>query len=79
MQGKSNQSIFRYLIFSFLTLLVFGQMNFVLSNYTVSPNYAKSTSSLYTFSFTAYNPVLGIMNLVVIYPNNFILTTLTGC
>lgn len=54
-------------------------MSFVLNNYTVSPNYAKSLSSEFTFSFTTYNPSLGVVKLAVIFPNNFILSTVTGC
>ena len=54
-------------------------MSLVLNNYTVSPNYAKSLSSGYTFSFTSYNPSIGNFKLGVIFPNNFILTTVTGC
>lgn len=54
-------------------------MSFVLSNYSVSPNHAKSLASVYSFSFTAYNPSLGNMSLNILFPNNFVLGTVTGC
>lgn len=54
-------------------------MSFVRTSYTVNPNYAKSVSSLYTFSFNVYNPVSGNMNLKIRFPNNFLLTTATDC
>jgi hypothetical protein len=51
----------------------------VLNNYTVTPNYAKSTSSQYVFYFSAYNPVAGVMSLTVGFPALYILTTATNC
>ena len=54
-------------------------MSFVRTTYTVNPNYAKSVSSLYTFTFNVYNPVAGMMNLRVDFPNNFVLSTATNC
>lgn len=74
-----NISILYAVIFCLLLTGISGQMSFVLNNYTVSPNYAKSLSSAYTFSFTAYNPSIGDIKLAAIFPNNFILTTATGC
>jgi hypothetical protein len=58
---------------------VCSQTSFVLKNYSVSPNYAKSVSSLYSFSYNAYNTIPGTINLRVDFPNNFELTTVTGC
>lgn len=74
-----NITIWRVSLFCFLMVSVFTQMSFVRTNYTVSPNYAKSVSSLYTFTFNVYNAVMGTMNLRVDFPNNFILSTATNC
>lgn len=74
-----HKSILYFLIFSILTVMIRSQMSFVLNNYTLSPNYAKSLSSGYTFSFTAYNPSIGNMKIAVIFPSNFVLSTVTGC
>ncbi len=79
MKGIASKSIFLLVIWCLLIGCILGQMSFVLNNYTVSPNSAKSVSSLYTFAFSAYNPSVGTMNLVAIYPSNFILTAVTGC
>jgi hypothetical protein len=54
-------------------------MSFVRTSYSVNPNYAKSLSSLYTFTFNSYNTVTGNINLRIDFPNNFILTTATNC
>lgn len=67
---RRRNSFFLLLLHLIITT-VWSQMSFVLRNYSVSPNYAKSVSSLYTFSYNAYNVVLGIMNLRVDFPNNF--------
>lgn len=50
---------------------VYSQTSFALRNYSISPNYAKSVSSLYTFSYNAYNTIPGTLNLRVDFPNNF--------
>jgi hypothetical protein len=75
----SKSSLFRFLFFCLLILSVLSQMSFVRTTYTVSPNYAKSLSSLYTFTFNVYNPATGTMNLRVDFPNNFVLNTATNC
>ena len=54
-------------------------MNFVLNSYTVSPNYAKSLASTYTFPFTAYNTKVGIINLNIAFPTVYPLTIASGC
>lgn len=54
-------------------------MNFVLNSYTVSPNYAKSLASTYTFPFTAYNTKVGLINLNIAFPAVYLLTTASGC
>ena len=54
-------------------------MSFVLKSYTVSPNYAKSTNSVYSFPFNAYNTVRGAMNLKVRFPIQYVLTTASSC
>lgn len=66
-------------IFCLLIVAIRTEMSFLLSNYSVSPNYAKSLASLYSFSFAAYNPSGGNITLNILYPNNFILGTVTGC
>lgn len=62
-----------FLIFLIINLIntVHGQMSFVLKSYTVSPNYAKSTSSLYTFSFNAFNTNTGVVDLKITFPNQY--------
>ena len=61
------------LFFIFLALIldnIYAQMSFVLkSSYGVNPNYAKSTASVYTFPFNAYNTRAGIITLRVDFPN----------
>ncbi len=74
-----HPNIFCLLLTCLLMTSILTQMSFVRTTFTVSPNYAKSVSSLYTFTFNVYNPVTGTMNLRVDFPNNFPLTTATNC
>ena len=74
-----TKNILYLLILSLLMARLLAQMSFVRSSYSVNPNYAKSVSSLYTFTFNVFNPVTGTMNLRVDFPNNFLLATATNC
>lgn len=74
-----DNGILRSVLFFMLMVTIRSQMSFVLNNYTVSPNYAKSLSSGYTFSFSAYNAAIVNMKLGVIFPSNFILSSVNGC
>jgi hypothetical protein len=73
------QIFFLFVLFLYSITITQSQTTFVLKSYTVSPNYAKSTSSVYTFPFNAFNTKAGTINIRVAFPNQYSLTTANSC
>lgn len=65
------------LIMSFL-MLAHGQ-TFTPSNYSVSPNYAKSLSSRYLFNFNAVTPFSINFDVYVTFPTQYTIGSVSGC
>lgn len=52
---------------------------FTPSNYSVSPNYAKSTSSRYLFNFNAVTPFILNFNVQATFPTQYTINSVSGC
>jgi hypothetical protein len=50
-----------------------------ISNYSVTPNYAKSSSSLYSFSFNAGTSFTANFDIKVYYPTQYTISAVSGC
>ncbi len=72
-------------IFSiFILLLTFflpytNSQSFTPSTYSVTPNYAKSQSSLYSFNFNAITAFTSNFDIRVYFPAQFTITTANNC
>lgn len=61
-----------------LLILGYGQ-TFTPSNYSVSPNYAKSLSSRYLFNFNAVTPFAMNFDVHVTFPTQYTIGSVSGC
>lgn len=68
-------------ILLFLILLLYNtnSQSFTPTTFSVSPNFAKSTSSLYIFNFNAITSFTSNFDIRVYFPSQFVISTVTGC
>jgi hypothetical protein len=66
------------LTISWLILAIRSQ-SFTPSNYSVVPNHAKSTNSLYIFTFNAVTPFVVDFDFQIYFPSQYTITTVSGC
>lgn len=69
----------RILLIILAILVHIKTQSFTLSSYSVTPNYAKSTSSLYTFTFNANPSFTDNFDIRVYFPTQYTITAVTGC
>lgn len=71
------------MLIQIITLLLylpcFLCQSFAPSSYSVSPNYAKSPSSFYNFSFNAVSPFVSSFDIRVFFPSQFSIATVGNC
>lgn len=61
-----------------LAVSVVSSLAFLSTLYTITPNHAKSISSVYAFTFSVQNLATTVMNLTISFPNNFVLSSVTN-
>lgn len=63
-----------------LTLLTYAHcQSLTISNYSVNPNYAKSSSSLYSFTFNAGTAFTSNFDIKIYYPTQYTIAAVSGC
>lgn len=65
------------LILAYIVVIV--KSNFSFTSYSISPNYAKSTASVYNITFTATSTVTSNFNLHILFPSQYSPTSPTNC